>query len=62
MKAVEDWRKINVEDALKTLHTERNGLLEEDAEQRLKDFGTNEMVKKKMITALNYFSNNSIAL
>lgn len=55
MKTVEDWQEINVEGALKTLHTERNGLLEEDAEQRLKDFGPNELVKKKRITAPELF-------
>ncbi len=55
MKAVEDWHRINVEDTLETLHTERNGLLEEDAEQRLKDFGPNELVKKKRVTAPELF-------
>lgn len=55
MKSVEDWQKINVEDALKTLHTNKNGLLEEDAKQRLKDSGPNELVKKKRITAPELF-------
>lgn len=55
VKVIEDWRRINVEDALKTLHTNKNGLLEEDAEQRLKDFGPNELVEKKRVTAPELF-------
>ncbi|MEG3225423.1 MAG: cation transporter [Methanobacteriales archaeon Met13] len=37
------------------MHTARNGLLEENAEQRLKEFGPNELVKKKGITTPGLF-------
>lgn len=47
MKVIEDWRAIDVEDALKTLLIGRDGLSEEDAEQRLREFGPNELVEKK---------------
>lgn len=55
MKVIEDWRAIDVEHALKTLHTSRDGLLEDDAEQRLKELGPNELVEKKGVTASGLF-------
>ncbi|MEM4295096.1 MAG: cation-transporting P-type ATPase, partial [Candidatus Caldarchaeum sp.] len=50
-----DWHAKTVEEVLDILKTSRAGLESKEAEQRLKTYGYNEIVKKKKETYFHVF-------
>jgi Ca2+-transporting ATPase len=49
------WHSLKNEEVLKNLRTEPNGLSSEEAEQRLREFGYNELKETKRVTPLQIF-------
>jgi Ca2+-transporting ATPase len=52
-----DWHAMGTEEVIQRLQTNRNGLSEEEAERRLREFGYNELRERKRVTPIRIFLN-----
>lgn len=63
---LENYQKMPLEKILKILKVEEKGLTHEDAKRRLKEYGPNELVKKKkknpFLKFLSYFKNPLVVI
>ncbi|MFH1237609.1 MAG: calcium-translocating P-type ATPase, SERCA-type [Candidatus Aenigmatarchaeota archaeon] len=55
MDSTAEWHELHASDALKKLETTEKGLSQSEAEARLKQYGYNELQKKKGISKLQIF-------
>lgn len=56
----ENFCALNIDEVLKSLRTSKNGLLEQEAEKRLKQYGYNELKEKKKVTPLKILAGQFI--
>ena len=54
---MEEWHLLEKEDILKKLNTSLNGLSDEEARRRIKEFGPNEIERKKRFVGIKIFLN-----
>ena len=50
-----DWHAEDVETVLEALGSDRNGISEEEAKERLERYGPNELMEEKKTTPLELF-------
>jgi len=51
----QEWHAMKTEELMATLKASEKGLNTEEAERRLQEFGPNELVERKRVTALQIF-------